>query len=227
MLTAVFPLSTKTAGSPALHLRGVGLGTSARFPGGRRILEGVRSRMSVEALPPIVERPRWRRPGFLEIGLGVVVFIAGLADALIPDEIARLPYSLRWRLFVGPLLATLIWVSRMVYREVAAVQRRVREYPKLYAVAERERRRADSERARVHEATRALISLVLHPERIHAVSFEMVESVVSDEGVLLAIVAAKNLTSDPGNPLTVVDPQDGKWLGDSKRRNCARSMASA
>lgn len=175
--------------------------------------------MSLEPWPPEAERPRWRRPGSLEIGLGVVVFVAGLAGALIPDKVAQLPSGLRWGLFVGPLLATLIWVSRMAYQEITVVRSRVQEYPKLYALAENERRRADQERALVHGVTRTLTTLALHPERALVVAFEMVESVVSDEDVLLAIEAAEDLTPDPGTLLTVVDPQDGKRLGELEATN--------
>lgn len=92
--------------------------------------------------------------------------------------------------------------------------RRVRQYPRLFALAQRERQRADRERARVHEVTFTLTTLALHPEQGRAIAFEMVDSVVSDEGVLLVLEAIDNSMPSSGHTLTVVDPQDGKWLGD-------------
>jgi hypothetical protein len=121
---------------------------------------------------------------------------------------------LRWGLFVGPLAAALIWVGRMVYQEFAVASQRVREYPNLYSLAETEHRLVVEERARLHEVTRTLTMLALHAEIAQTVVFEMIESVMSDEDVLLAIVTADNLIPRVGQRLTVVDPQDGKLLGE-------------
>lgn len=169
--------------------------------------------MSLEPWPSKAERPRWRRPGLLDIGIGGLIFVAGLADALIPDKVSQIPDSLRWGLFAGPLLAVVIWALRTSYKELRIVGRRVRQYPRLFALAEREKRRAERERARVHEMTFTLTTLVLHPELGHAIPFEMVDSVVSEEGVLLVLEAPEDVIPTTGHLLTVVDPQDGKWLG--------------
>lgn len=61
--------------------------------------------------------------------------------------------------------------------------------------------------------TFALTTLALNPERGHAVAFEMVDSVISNHGVLLVLESVEDVRPTPGYTLTVVDPRDGKWLG--------------
>lgn len=172
-------------------------------------------------LPPRINRPQWRWPKLLAIGAGALLFVLELT-ALLP-EINKLPGSLRVVLVVVTLLVPLVWSSREGALEVKAASGRLRSYDQLYDRLQFEQERADREemsanqqRTRVATLNLTLTAYIAHPNRFRAVQFDIDTPRLEGEDLVLAIQAvapAEAVAPRTGELLTVVDPDDGTWLG--------------